>query len=231
MDNPIIEHTIPSSDVTVAANETAHLIHIHTKDTGEPVKRTVSVGANGIARIFTVLLDSVDIEIVGDITGDHAAFEHFVLYFGAEKQRIRIRTNTEHHGKNTLSRTVVHGVATQNAHIDFAGSINIHQTGKHTDAHLEHEGLLFSRKARINALPGFEIATDDVKAIHSSAVHYIRPEQLFYLQSRGLEESVARQMIVSGFVEAMLMYIDGTSAYDEVEQLMQNKYHLLENAV
>jgi len=131
--------------------------------------------------------------------------------------------NAEHIGKNTMSRTLVRGVAVDSGHADFAGSINIHQTGSQTDGHLAHEGLLMSKKAQINSLPGLQIDTDDVKASHSSAVHYIRPEQLFYLQSRGIDDASARKMIVAGFLEEMLATVREPELLSEIHQMVQNK--------
>jgi Fe-S cluster assembly protein SufB len=46
-----------------------------------------------------------------------------------------------------------------------------------------------------------EIAEDDVKVEHEARVSKLADEQLFYLQSRGLNPDQARLMIVNGFIE------------------------------
>ena len=46
-----------------------------------------------------------------------------------------------------------------------------------------------------------EIAEDDVRIEHEARVSKLADEQLFYLQSRGLDADKARLMIVNGFIE------------------------------
>jgi len=43
-----------------------------------------------------------------------------------------------------------------------------------------------------------------VRCSHGSASGPIDPDQVFYLQSRGLPEREARRMIIKGFVEELL---------------------------
>jgi len=173
------------------------------------------------------LFDSVDITITGVMEGNHSTYENHVMYFGIKHQSINMLLNAEHIGKNTMSRTLVRGVALENAHADFAGSINIHQTGGGADGYLQHEGLLLSKKARIDSLPGLEVGTDDVKASHGSAVHYIRPEQLFYLQSRGIGIPEAKKLIVSGFLEEMLATVRESSMLKQIHSLVDERKQLI----
>ena len=52
-------------------------------------------------------------------------------------------------------------------------------------------------------MPGLEIHTNDVRASHSASVARITPEDLFYVQSRGLEMEEARKLFVVGFFGAV----------------------------
>jgi len=45
------------------------------------------------------------------------------------------------------------------------------------------------------------VQNDDVAISHEASVSKIDEERLFYLQSRGLSEERAKQMIVQGFIE------------------------------
>lgn len=219
----IIEGQLNSHKIIVPDHAQLNLFSIHTAAKPEPIAQHITLHSNSIARLFTVLFNTADFSATAVVEGDHAAYEHFIIYFGGDDAKIRIHTNTQHNGKQTLSRTLVHGVACGKARIDFTGNIDITQTGTQTDSHLEHEGLLLSRKARIDSLPGFTIDTNDVKAIHSSAVHFIRPEQIFYLQSRGIDELNAKHLIVDGFLKNMLGYIHDVPTVQTVAQLIEEK--------
>ncbi|MCA9369371.1 SufD family Fe-S cluster assembly protein, partial [Candidatus Woesebacteria bacterium] len=60
--------------------------------------------------------------------------------------------------------------------------------------------LLLSDTATAETVPDLEILTDDVKCSHAASVSRIPEEQIFYLQSRGIERSTAEDMIVEGFL-------------------------------
>lgn len=205
------EEGVHDSHVIVHPRGKLDMVTLHTSAT-EAVEKTVTLHDGAHVRMFTTLFADVELSVEARLEGNNCSFEHYVLYLGREKQDISMNLIARHIGKNTSSNTEVRGMATDNAHASFAGSITIGQTGAGTDGHLAHEGLLMSRKARIDALPGLEIGTDDVKAQHSSAIHYIRDEQLFYLQSRGIDADTGRHMIVSGFLEEILDNIHNEEA-------------------
>ena len=49
--------------------------------------------------------------------------------------------------------------------------------------------------------PAIDIRVDDVHLGHEATVSRVSEEQLFYLQSRGLTEEQATEMIIMGFIE------------------------------
>ena len=60
--------------------------------------------------------------------------------------------------------------------------------------------LLLDKKSGATAEPELEIEANRVKASHSASVGKIDDEQLFYLRSRGIEETKAKNIIVNGFI-------------------------------
>ncbi len=222
------ERDIRDSEIIVEAGAQLDLISLQADvHPGDEITKNIILHDNAIVRVFTGLFNTANVKIVGMLEGNKSVFENHIMYVGSSKQQIKMLLNSEHVGKETMARTLVRGVAFEQAHCDFAGSINIHQTGSGTDGHLEHEGLLLSQKARIDALPGLEIGTDDVKAAHSSAIHYIRPEQLFYLHTRGIDTPTAKQMIVAGFLETMLATVREEVMLKEIHTLVEQKKELL----
>jgi Fe-S cluster assembly scaffold protein SufB len=199
-----------------AAHPTPHVMH-----------KNIILRNNAVVRVFTGLFDSAQIEITGRLEGSASVFENHVMYFGSAKQRMGMKLAAVHSGKGTMSRTLVRGVAVENAHADMDGTIQILESGSGTDAHLAHEGLLLSRKARIDSLPGLEIGTNDVKATHSSAIHFVRPEQMFYLQVRGVDALTAKQMIIRGFLEEMLATVREEDILKTIDEHVTAKEQLV----
>jgi Fe-S cluster assembly protein SufB len=66
------------------------------------------------------------------------------------------------------------------------------------------DALLLDETSRTDTYPYIEIDDDRVTIGHEATVSKIGDEQLFYLQSRGLNEVDARAMVVSGFIEPLV---------------------------
>jgi Fe-S cluster assembly protein SufB len=63
------------------------------------------------------------------------------------------------------------------------------------------DALILDDRSRSDTYPYIEIDEDDVKIGHEASVSKIGEEQLFYLRSRGLSDSEASTLNVSGFIE------------------------------
>ncbi|GAB4537776.1 MAG: Fe-S cluster assembly protein SufB [Anaerolineae bacterium] len=66
------------------------------------------------------------------------------------------------------------------------------------------DALILDDKSATDTFPYIEIEEDDVDIGHEATVSKVSEEQLFYLQSRGIDEAQASSMIVSGFIEPIV---------------------------
>ena len=64
--------------------------------------------------------------------------------------------------------------------------------------------LLLSDKAEIDIKPELEIYADDVKCGHGATVGELDKEALFYLQSRGIDQQRAQNLLIEGFLNEVL---------------------------
>lgn len=115
-----------------------------------------------------------------------------------EKQMIAVRNvfaAPEGSGEITIK-----GVAEGTAYASCEGMIEITEEGRGTNTYLTEDVLMLDPTAKIDAIPGLEIRTNDVKASHSATVSRVTVEDLFYFQSRGITSETARAMYVDGFL-------------------------------
>ncbi len=110
----------------------------------------------------------------------------------------------EHIGLDTVSRQIVHGIAADSSELTFNGRIHIHPGAQRSDARLTNRNLLLDRNARINTKPELEIYANDVKCSHGATVGQIDPTQVFYLRTRGIDETTARAMLTRAFLASRL---------------------------
>ena len=102
----------------------------------------------------------------------------------------------------------------------FNGQIRVAPGAQGTDARQQSRNLLLSESAQVDTKPQLEIYADDVKCSHGATVGALDPEELFYLQSRGLNADDARNLLTYGFAADVLTHIPVASLRRALRQLV-----------
>ena len=86
----------------------------------------------------------------------------------------------------------------------YQGKVIVDQYAQKTDGGMKSQALLLSPTAQMNNKPELEIFADDVVCGHGATVAQLDPEQIFYLQARGIARAEAQAMLLEAFgVEAL----------------------------
>ncbi len=124
-----------------------------------------------------------------------------------------------HHAKpHGRSRQLHKCIADDASRAIFNGQILVAEGAQVTDAQQQSRNLLLSEKATIDTKPQLEIYADDVKCAHGATVGALDPEELFYLQSRGLNLQAARNLLTYGFAADLLGHIEVASLRRHLRQ-------------
>ncbi len=137
-----------------------------------------------------------------NLEGKGASADIRGLYFVTHRQHMDLQTFQNHAVGRTDSNLRVKGAAAGRAHAVFRGVIHIETDAQNTSAYQLNNNLLLSAGAHVDSNPVLEIEADDVRCTHGATVGPIDPEQLFYLQSRGLPREIAHRLIVEGFFDS-----------------------------
>ena len=110
---------------------------------------------------------------------------------------------------NVLYKNALQGVrGTADAHTVWIGDVLIRAAAENTETFELNRNLVLTEHARADSVPNLEIETGEIAgAGHASATGRFDDEQLFYLQSRGIPEDVARRLVVRGFFGEILSRI------------------------
>jgi Fe-S cluster assembly protein SufD len=90
-------------------------------------------------------------------------------------------------------------IAADRARAVFNGKIVVPKAAQQTNATQLSRNLLLSAKARVDTKPQLEIVADNVKCAHGATVSQLDEEEVFYLQSRGLDRDRACDLLVEAF--------------------------------
>jgi Fe-S cluster assembly protein SufD len=122
------------------------------------------------------------------------------------------------HGR---SRQLHKCIAGGTARAVFNGKVKVSPSAQHTDAAQMSRNLLLSARARIDTQPQLEILADDVKCAHGATVGSLDAEEVFYLQSRGLSDGAARELLTYAFGAEIVARIPVASLRLQLQQRMR----------
>jgi Fe-S cluster assembly protein SufD len=170
------------------------------------------------------------VEMTTDLAGPGSRSEMIGVALGAGKQRCDLHTGHNHIGRNTWSNIDFKAVMGGQARSSYTGLIRIEETARNTEAFQTNRNLLLTPKAHADAIPELEILTEEVSCSHGATVAPVDPEQLFYLQSRGLSPDEAIGLVVRGFLENTLRSLPAVLR-PAVEQVVESRLEALEEEV
>jgi len=129
-----------------------------------------------------------------------------------------------HKALSTSSDLETYAIAQNESNQVLNNNAHIYNGMHNSNAHQTTKGLCLNKNSKIQAQPNLFIDEYDVQASHSASIGSIDSEELFYLMSRGLTESKAREMIVMGFIIPIIDKIQD-------EEVKQNIYKQFTNSL
>jgi len=155
-------------------------------------------------------------DIVARLHGRNANALLNGLYLAGDKQHIDNHTRVDHLVGPGYSSEEYRGILNRKSRCVFNGKAIVHVGADGTDANQSNHNLLLSGDAEIDTKPELEIYADEVKCSHGATVGQLDETALFYLRSRGLDETQATQLITRAFAAKVLSLLTVDAARDYV---------------
>ncbi|NUO18653.1 SufD family Fe-S cluster assembly protein [bacterium] len=129
------------------------------------------------------------------------------LFSGHGSANAEHRTHQHHGTPNGFSNLLFKTLLAGQAHSIYQGIITVPQIAQKTDAYQTCRNLMLDPGTHADAIPKLEIIADDVKCSHGASIGTLNKEQLFYLQTRGLNYREALTAIGMGFGEEVIQTV------------------------
>lgn len=169
------------------------------------------------------LLSRHDIAVTFEDEGSHCAVDG--LYLIGADQHTDTHSVIDHRHARCTSRQLYKGVLDGKSHAVFNGKVFVRHGAQQTDAQQTNKNLLLSEEARVDTKPQLEIFADDVKCAHGAAVGQLSEDEIFYLESRGINPALARNILTYGFAEEVIEKIKIDSIRKELNEFVLNRLH------
>lgn len=124
-----------------------------------------------------------------------------------------------HSASNQVHKCIVD----DRAHAIFNGKIFVPKPAQLTDARQLSKNLLLSSKARVDTKPQLEITADNVKCAHGATVSQLDSDEVFYLQSRGIDADSARKLLVYAFAYDVISQIPVESLRADLASMLRSQ--------
>ena len=141
----------------------------------------------------------------------------------SDRQLADTHTCIDHLKPNGTSRQQHKCIVDGAAHAVFNGKVIVRPHAQRTDSSQSSRNLLLSKTAQVDTKPQLEIFADDVKCAHGATVGQLDQEEIFYLESRGLSEVAARNLLTYAFGAEIISHIPVTSLKQQLEQAVLNQ--------
>jgi Fe-S cluster assembly protein SufD len=147
------------------------------------------------------------------------------LYLVNGGQHIDNHTSIDHAKPHAASHELYKGILEGHSTAVFNGKILVRKDAQKTDAKQTNKNLVLSEDAAINTKPELQILADDVRCTHGATIGQLDAEGIFYLQSRGIGLTDARNLLIYAFARDIVDRIKVASLRGQLEKLLLEKLH------
>ena len=196
-----------ADNVEIVAKDGAHLTVVSVQDWADDAVHHTHhhglVGRDATLRHVAVSFggDVVRMNVSIEYDGPGGEAELLGLYFADAGQHLEHRLFVDHNAPKTKSNVDYKGALQgQGAHAVWIGDVLIRKIAEGIETYESNRNLVLTDGCRADSVPNLEIETGEIKgAGHASTTGRFDDQQLFYLQSRGIDEDEARRLVVHGF--------------------------------
>ena len=159
-------------------------------------------------------------DVESELNGDSSETKIVGAFFGHDDQHFDVNARVWHHGENTTADLVTRGVLDDEARSVYEGVQDVGDDAWNTSSYQRENTLMLSDDSEADASPKLIIHNHDTEASHSATVGQVDQEDLFYMISRSIGPTRARNMLVEGFFVPVLEEIAVDEFREDLRELI-----------
>lgn len=138
------------------------------------------------------------------LQGDDSIGEFYSVALTNGKMQADTGTKMIHLGKRTRSTIISKGISADESSNTYRGLVHIGAKAEGARNFTQCDSMLVKNNCSANTFPYIEVHNESAELEHEASTSKMNEEQLFYLQSRGISQEDAIQMIVNGFCKEVI---------------------------
>ncbi|MCR9205954.1 MAG: Fe-S cluster assembly protein SufB, partial [Halobacteriovoraceae bacterium] len=134
-----------------------------------------------------------------NLIGDNSQGAFYSVALTNNKMQADTGTKMVHIGKNTKSTIISKGISADHSENNYRGLVKVMPSAHGARNYSQCDSMLVGDKSSANTFPYIDVKNNSATVEHEASTTKISEDQLFYLQSRGLDMEKCISLIVNGF--------------------------------
>lgn len=134
-----------------------------------------------------------------NLIGDNTEGNFYSVALTNHKMQADTGTKMVHIGKNTSSTIISKGISAEESENVYRGQVKVMPSASNARNYSQCDSMLIGSKCNATTFPYIDIKNNSATVEHEASTSKISEDQLFYLQSRGIDQEKAISLIVHGF--------------------------------
>lgn len=162
---------------------------------------------------YVVFMHNLSGSVTVELAAPKVEVDIFGLFTGKNTDQFVIQTTQHHTAPGSMSNLLIKGVFDDESKFNYQGLIRIEKSAQQSHAYQKNQNIILSSKTYVESKPFLEILANDVFCTHGSTTGKLSEEELFYINSRGLDTSEAKALLIEGFIDEL---------YEKIKQKVPN---------
>ena len=163
----------------------------------------------------------IDAGFHATLDGYQSSFYSDTAYICQGTQYIDMNQVIVHKGKKTVCDMKTHGTAKDEANKIYRGTIDLIKGCNGSIGNEIETTLLLSPKAVVKAAPIILCGEEDISAEHGSTIGKLSNDMLFYMNSRGIDQKTAEDLLTRAKITAAASAIEDECIRNEIEEWLE----------
>ena len=168
---------------------------------------------------YVIFFYNISGEYEFNIQSPNVNLNIFGLYVGKNNNNFSLQTVQKHQAHSSTSNLFIKGVFYDSSKFQYKGLVRIEKNAQKSHAYQKNQNLILSEKVFVQSKPYLEILTNDVFCTHGSTTGKLNKDEMYCLESRGIDNKAAQNLLVDGFINDIIIRVK--------ERYPQFKFNLL----
>ncbi|MFA6994993.1 MAG: SufD family Fe-S cluster assembly protein [Patescibacteria group bacterium] len=196
----------------------------HNLSSSLKINREIHIADRAKVDSYQVYFGRGDYQVnINNHLGKNVILNSQGLFWPKKQQILQVQDNDIFTARSAVGKFKVIGLVDDSASAQYYANVTLKPEAQLSEARIDLSLHLLSSTARGRLLPGLKIAANDVKAGHSASTFHLAPEDLFYLQTRGLSPAKIKVLVINSIAGQFVSGIKDETTKNLILKLIKKR--------